>query len=63
MNGNVAVVKGMYEAFGRGDIPAILNQLNDDAIWSFEGNDKISWSGVRRVPPKRWDSSKASRRT
>lgn len=30
---NVATVRAMYEAFGRGDIPAILECLADDVDW------------------------------
>lgn len=30
---NLATVKAIYEAFGRGDIPFILEQLSDDVEW------------------------------
>ncbi len=30
---NVESVKAIYEAFGRGDVPAILDQLADDVEW------------------------------
>ena len=30
---NTEIVKGMYEAFGRGDIEGILNKLADDVEW------------------------------
>jgi ketosteroid isomerase-like protein len=30
---NVATVQSIYEAFGRGDIPAILDRISDDVIW------------------------------
>ena len=30
---NTEIVKGMYEAFGRGDIEGILNKLTDDVVW------------------------------
>jgi uncharacterized protein len=30
---NVATVQSMYEAFGRGDIPFIIDQLADDVRW------------------------------
>ena len=30
MNGNLATVAAIYEAFGRGDVPAILEKLTDD---------------------------------
>jgi ketosteroid isomerase-like protein len=31
---NVALLRGAYEAFGRGDIPAVLEVLADDIEWS-----------------------------
>ena len=41
---NVATVAAMYEAFGRGDIPAILAQLADDVDWEAGGTDHgIPW--------------------
>jgi hypothetical protein len=30
-------VQSIYEAFGRGDIPAILNPLSDDVQWERPG--------------------------
>ena len=33
VNGNQALVEGAYEAFGRGDIPAVLGILSDDVEW------------------------------
>jgi uncharacterized protein len=30
---NIATVKDMYAAFGRGDIPAILDRMADDVDW------------------------------
>jgi uncharacterized protein len=32
--GNVELVQSAYEAFGRGDIPAILDLLADDVDWN-----------------------------
>ena len=31
-------VQTVYEAFGRGDIPALLDQLTDDVEWTFDGS-------------------------
>jgi ketosteroid isomerase-like protein len=31
---NVAVVRGLYEAFGRGDIPAVLGAMSPDIVWN-----------------------------
>jgi ketosteroid isomerase-like protein len=30
---NLRIVQGIYSAFGKGDIPAILNALADDVEW------------------------------
>lgn len=30
---NVETVKAIYEAFGRGDVPFILNQLDENVTW------------------------------
>ena len=30
---NVATIRGMYDAFGRGDIPHVLGQMDRDAEW------------------------------
>lgn len=41
---NVATVQAVYEAFGRGDIPFILEQLADDVDWESGGQDHgIPW--------------------
>jgi uncharacterized protein len=33
-NGNVDLVRGTYEAFGRGDIPAVMATFAEDITWS-----------------------------
>ncbi|MEV7775192.1 hypothetical protein [Kitasatospora sp. NPDC086791] len=33
---NVATVKAIYEAFGRGDAQAILDAVSDDVDWATE---------------------------
>ena len=30
---NLTLVKGVYEAFGRGDIPAVLGTMSPDIKW------------------------------
>src|SRR5262249_47862256 len=45
---NVAVVESIYDAFVRGDIPAILNCLDPQAELIYEGSPAIPWSGNRR---------------
>lgn len=39
---NLTTVQGIYEAFGRGDIPAILDVLADDVAWeAWEDNSAV----------------------
>jgi uncharacterized protein len=33
MSDNAQLVRGAYDAFGRGDIPALLAVLSDDVVW------------------------------
>ena len=40
----------MYAAFGRGDIPFILSQLDDNVVWEVEAPATISFAGIRRGP-------------
>jgi steroid delta-isomerase-like uncharacterized protein len=48
---NVKLVKQMFEAFGRRDIPAVLNTLAQDVEWQSPVTrtqpDEISWSKPR----------------
>lgn len=44
----VAVVKEVYEAFGRQDIPTILSRLADDVDWEFVGSPGLAYAGNRR---------------
>ena len=44
---NVTKVKAMYDAFGRGDVPAILSELAPDVSWEFEGPSQIPYTGLR----------------
>ena len=34
MGDNVQLIEGAYEAFGRGDIPAVIGILSDDIEWT-----------------------------
>jgi ketosteroid isomerase-like protein len=45
---NVRVVQQAYEAFGRGDIPAVLDALTDDVQWTFQGSPVIPFAGTFR---------------
>ena len=45
---NVKTVESMYEAFSRGDGPAILACLSDEVDWASEaGGNAAPWWGVR----------------
>ncbi len=48
---NAATVRDLYEAFGRGDIPFILDRLRPDVTW---GHDTVAtevpWYGVSTGP-------------
>jgi uncharacterized protein len=45
---NVRTVQGIYEAFGRGDIPALLSVVADDIDWSIAGPPAVPHAGRRR---------------
>lgn len=46
---NVAVVQQIYEAFGRGDVPAILDHLAEDVEWEYGVNStSVPWLQPRR---------------
>jgi ketosteroid isomerase-like protein len=51
-NDNVKLIQSVYEAFGRGDVAAILEVLTDDVDWASEASDASGapWWGVRRGP-------------
>jgi ketosteroid isomerase-like protein len=45
---NIQTIKGVYEAFGRGDVEAILAVVTDDVDWATEtSSDGAPWYGVR----------------
>ena len=47
MGSNVETVKSGYEAFGRGDIQALLDLLDDNCAWISPGpSDKLPWAGA-----------------
>jgi ketosteroid isomerase-like protein len=45
---NERLVKDLYEAFGRGDIPAILNMLAEDVDWYDPGPPAVTHAGHYR---------------
>ncbi len=44
---SLAVVQMLYEAFGRGDLPTILNHLAEDVTWIYLGPAEIPFGGTR----------------
>jgi ketosteroid isomerase-like protein len=45
----ITAVQSVYEAFGRGDVGYILDQLTDDVDWaSCPGSDVAPWHGIHR---------------
>ena len=45
---NIKLVRTAYEAFGRGDIPAVLDAIDDDCDWGVEASARIApYYGVR----------------
>ena len=45
----VATIQAIYEAFGKGDVAAILEALTDDVDWASEASSAIApWHGVHR---------------
>lgn len=46
MNNLVTTVQAMYEAFGKGDIPFILNLVADDAQWEQWADNSAQNAGV-----------------
>lgn len=42
-------VRKVYDAFGRGDVPAILGLIADDVDWEFVGSPGLPYAGRRRT--------------
>jgi ketosteroid isomerase-like protein len=49
---HIKTVQSIYEAFGRGDVDAILDQLTDDIDWAVEPAGSAPWNGLRRGKPE-----------
>ena len=45
---NAEVIRQAYKAFGRGDIPTVLDLMADDVDWALQGPSVIPWAGTRR---------------
>ena len=48
MADNIATVQKIYEAFGRGDVAFILDQVADNVDWASEPAGTAPWHGVHK---------------
>ena len=51
MADNARIVRGVYEAFDRGDIPAVLGALHEQAEWN-EAEHFTYWTGGPFIGPQ-----------
>jgi len=49
---NLAVIGGIYEAFGRGDIDSILDQIADDCAWESWLDNHGQSAGIPPMQPR-----------
>jgi ketosteroid isomerase-like protein len=47
---NKRVVSTVFEKFGRGDVPGLLEMITEDAEWAAPGPETVSYFGERRGP-------------
>jgi ketosteroid isomerase-like protein len=50
---NATTVSAIYEAFARGDVPAILDRLADDVAWEQWADNFAQRAGVPDLAPRR----------
>ena len=50
---NAAAVAGIYAAFGRGDVPAVLDALAEDVAWEDWTDNWAQRAGVPALRPRR----------
>ncbi len=50
---NLATVQAIYEAFSKGDIPTILDQLADDVQWEAWADNTAQNAGVPWLQPQK----------
>lgn len=44
--GNLATVRAIYDAFGTGDVPRIIDQMADDVRWDHWDDNSAQQAGV-----------------
>jgi hypothetical protein len=52
MNNNLSTVQQIYAAFGQGDIPAILDHLDDNVQWEAWADNSAQKAGVPWMSPR-----------
>jgi uncharacterized protein len=52
MSDHLATVNAIYEAFGRGDIPALLEHVSDDVQWEAWADNTAQKAGVGWMQPR-----------
>ena len=45
---NTQLVKSMFEAFQKGDVPGVLDTLTEDVEWRLAGPTEVTYAGIRR---------------
>ncbi|HEY4575304.1 MAG TPA: DUF4440 domain-containing protein, partial [Thermoanaerobaculia bacterium] len=53
MSDHLATVTAIYEAFGRGDIPGLLEHVSDDVEWEAWADNTAQKAGVGWMVPRR----------
>jgi ketosteroid isomerase-like protein len=56
MSAHLAAVSAIYEAFGRGDVPAILEHMAEDVRWEAWDDNEAQKAGVPWLQPRRGKS-------
>ena len=46
---NRGTVRSIFEAFGRGDVPGVLEHVSEDVTWKAPGTDVVAYFGDRSV--------------
>jgi uncharacterized protein len=52
MSEHLQAVQRIYEAFGRGDVPAILDEMADDVQWEAWEDNRAQGAGVEHLQPR-----------
>jgi len=59
MSDHLATATAIYEAFGRGDIPGLLEHISDDVQWEAWADNTAQKAGVGWMVPRRGKASVA----